>query len=54
MNLWPVLKKKLPQTYRGYAYWIQEGAWIESNQGTLSFSKSHLDGYGGKGGVVCR
>ena len=53
-NVWSVLKEQLPQTYTGYAYWVQEGAWIENKEGKRSFGKGHPDGYGGKGGVVCR
>ena len=53
-DVWKVLRKELPQTYKGYAYWIQEGVWLENKEGRLSFSKGHPDGYGGRGGVVCR
>lgn len=53
-KVWSVLQKELPQTYRGYAYWVQEGAWIVDTNGGRSFGKGHPDGYGGKGGVVCR
>ena len=53
-SVWDVLRKELPQTYKGYAYWVQEGAWLEDKQGNLSFGMAHPDGYGGRGGVVCR
>ena len=53
-SVWNKLKEKLPQTYRGYAYWVQEGVWIEDKKGGRSFGKGNIDGYGGKGGVVCR
>ena len=53
-EVWDVLKKELPQTYTGYAYWVQEGAWIVDKKGRRSFGKGRLDGYGGKGGVVCK
>ena len=52
--VWSELKKELPQTYTGYSYWVQEGAWIEDRYGRLGFGKGHPDGYGGRGGVVCR
>ena len=53
-KVWDVLKKELPQTYTGYTYWVQEGAWIEDVKGKLSFGTGRPDGYGGKGGVVCK
>ncbi|MGN0919802.1 MAG: hypothetical protein ACI4OR_03485 [Alphaproteobacteria bacterium] len=53
-KVWNELKKELPQTYTGYAYWVQEGVWIEGKTGKLSFGNGHPDGYGGRGGVVCR
>lgn len=53
-EVWSELKKELPQTYTGYAYWIQEGVWLEDFKGKHSFGKGHPDGYGGRGGVVCR
>lgn len=53
-SVWNVLKDHLPKTYTGYAYWVKEGAWIVSNTGKKTLSKVHPDGYGGKGGVICR
>ena len=53
-SVWNELKKELPQTYKGYAYWVEEGVWIEDFKGRRSFGNSHPDGYGGRGGVVCR
>ena len=53
-KVWDVLKKELPQTYTGYAYWVQEGIWLEDKQGHLGFGKGRPDGYGGRGGVVCK
>ena len=53
-DVWDVLKAQLPQTYTGYSYWVQEGVWMENKKGRRSFGKGHPDGYGGKGGVVCR
>lgn len=53
-DVWDELKKELPQTYTGYSYWVQEGAWLEDKQGRRSFGKGTPDGFGGKGGVVCR
>ena len=52
-SMWDVLRKHLPKTYTGYAYWVQEGVWLENKHGKRGFSKSNSDGYGGKGGVVC-
>ena len=52
--VWDVLKKDLPQTYKGYAYWVQEGVWLEDKQGRTVFVKGRSDGYGGRGGVVCK
>ena len=52
--VWDVLKRELPQTYTGYAYWVQEGVWLEDKSGKQSFGKGHPDGYGGRGGVVCK
>ncbi len=53
-KVWGVLRDQLPKTYKGYAYWVNEGAWIENEKGKLSFGKGHPDGYMGRGGVVCR
>ena len=53
-KVWDILKKELPQTYTGYIYWVQEGAWVVDKKGRRSFSKGRPDGYGGKGGVVCQ
>ena len=53
-QVWDVLKKELPQTYTGYAYWLQEGIWLEDKKGGRSFGKGRPDGYGGMGGVVCK
>lgn len=53
-KVWNELKEELPETYTGYAYWVQEGVWIEGKTGKRSFGKGHPDGYGGRGGVVCR
>ena len=53
-GVWSVLRNELPQTYKGYAYWIQEGVWVEDAKGKLGFGTGHPDGYGGRGGVVCR
>ena len=53
-SVWNELKKELPQTYTGYSYWVQEGAWIVDNYGRRSFERENTDGYGGIGGVVCR
>ena len=53
-DVWDALKEELPQTYTGYAYWVKEGAWMVNKNGKRSFGSGHPDGYGGKGGVVCR
>ena len=53
-SVWDELKQELPKTYTGYAYWVQEGVWIEGRTGKRSFGSGHPDGYGGRGGVVCR
>ena len=53
-KVWPILKNELPQTYTGYAYWVQEGVWLEDKKGRRSFGNGHPDGYGGAGGVVCK
>ena len=53
-KVWTVLRKHLPQTYKGYAYWVQEGVWLEDKAGKLRFSTVYPDGYGGRGVVVCR
>ena len=53
-DVWDVLKEELPPTYTGYAYWVKEGAWMVDTKGRRSFGSGHPDGYGGKGGVVCR
>ena len=53
-KVWDVLKKQLPKTYTGYAYWVKEGVWLEDKLGRYSFGKGRPDGYGGRGGVVCK
>lgn len=53
-DVWSELKKVLPQTYRGYAYWVEEGVWIEDFKGRRALGTGHSDGYGGRAGVVCK
>ena len=53
-EVWNVLRKHLPKTYTGYAYWVQEGVWLEDQKGRRAFGQAHPDGYRGRGGVVCK
>ena len=53
-DVWSELRQVLPKTYTGYAYWISEGVWLENQTGKIGFIKGRPDGYGGRGGVVCK